>query len=193
MSGRPREFDDLSIIEAAMDVFWSNGYEGSSAQALVDNTGLGRGSLYNAFGSKQKLYHQALRHYHELGLQKQRALLEAPGTAKERLRALLEWAIEDDLNQTQKRSCMALFAALERSNKDMVVDKITRTYVAKLEQILCHVFALGQRNGELSSQRSPLEMSRAFLSSYYGLRVLGQSLRDKDFLQDVLEGTMAQL
>lgn len=44
MSGRPKEFDDVAVIEAAMDVFWSNGYNGSSAQALCDRTGLGRGS-----------------------------------------------------------------------------------------------------------------------------------------------------
>jgi len=30
MGGRPREFDDNAVIEVAMDVFWSNGYEGTA-------------------------------------------------------------------------------------------------------------------------------------------------------------------
>ncbi|MEX0633668.1 TetR/AcrR family transcriptional regulator [Serratia ureilytica] len=55
-----------------MDVFWTNGYEASSTQELCERTGLGRGSLYHAFGSKQNLYEQALRRYQELGLRHRR-------------------------------------------------------------------------------------------------------------------------
>ena len=55
-----------AIADAAMQVFWRRGYAATSVQDLVDGTGLGRGSLYNAFGSKQGLYEAALRRYHEL-------------------------------------------------------------------------------------------------------------------------------
>lgn len=58
-SGRPREFKDNAVIDAAMEVFWDNGYESCSTEALCNKTGLGRGSLYNAFGSKHELYEQA--------------------------------------------------------------------------------------------------------------------------------------
>ncbi len=49
MVGRPRLFDDQLVIQAAMDEFWRNGFEATSAQTLVNSTGLGRGSLYSAF------------------------------------------------------------------------------------------------------------------------------------------------
>ncbi|KAA8998056.1 TetR/AcrR family transcriptional regulator [Affinibrenneria salicis] len=193
MGGRPREFDETAVLDAAMNVFWSNGYAGSSAQALVDETGLGRGSLYNAFGSKENLYHQALQRYQALGLQTQTQILEGEGSVRARLRALLEWGIESDLDPEQRRSCMALSAALERAGKDPEVARITRRYVMKLEQALCHVFALGQRSGELDGAQSALVCARAFLSSYYGLRILGQSMPDRAFLQDVVEGILSRL
>lgn len=193
MSGRPREFDDAAVINAAMNVFWRNGYEGSSAQELCERTKLGRGSLYNAFGSKQQLYEQALCRYQELGIQAQSLILNGPGTAKQRLRALLEWGIEGDLDDTKPRGCMALFSILERNTKDPQVEQINRSYVIKLEAALCHVFAVGQRSGEISTERPALEMARAFLSSYYGLRILGLSMPERSFLQDVLEGTLAKL
>lgn len=193
MSGRPREFDNMAVIEAAMDVFWSNGYDGTSAEQLCQRTGLGRGSIYNAFGSKQRLYELALRRYQELGLEEQAQLLNAPGPAKSRLRALLQWGIDGDLGPMRGRGCMALFAVLNRAGKDPVVADISRVYVTRLEQVLCHVFTLGQRNGELSSDRPPLELARAFLSSLYGLRILGQSMPDRAFLEDVMEGTLARL
>ncbi|RYC48316.1 TetR/AcrR family transcriptional regulator [Pectobacterium zantedeschiae] len=193
MSGRPREFDDDAVIEAAMDVFWSNGYEATSAQELVERTGLGRGSLYNAFGSKQKLYHEALIRYQELGIQAQSEILNGPGTLREKLRALMLWGIEGDLDPIKCRGCMGVFSALERSGKDPIVVQISKVYVNRLEQVLCHLFAVGQRNGEVSSARPALLLARAFLSSYYGLRVLGRAMPDRTFLDDVMEGILAQL
>ncbi|MDD1976065.1 MULTISPECIES: TetR/AcrR family transcriptional regulator [Pseudomonas] len=193
MSGRPREFDDNAVIEAAMDVFWSNGYEGTSTETLCEQTGLGRGSLYNAFGSKQKLYELALRRYQELGIETQAGILNGPGTIKERLRTLMQWGIEGDLGPSRGRGCMALFAALDRAGKDPIVAEISRIYVSRLEQVVCHLFAVGQRNGEVSTECSALEMARTFLSSYYGLRVLGQSMPDRGFLEDVMKGTLARL
>lgn len=151
MSGRPREFDDEAVIEAAIDVFWSNGYQATSSQELVERTGLGRGSLYNAFGSKQGLYHEALKRYQEQGILAQSQILNDPGAVKERLRSLMLWGIEGDLDPVKQRGCMALFAALERSSKDPVVVQISRGYVNRLEQELCYLFAVGQRNGEVSS------------------------------------------
>ena len=191
-SGRPREFDDAYVIEAAMDVFWTNGYDGTSTQELCERTGLGKSSLYNAFGSKQNLYQQALEHYQELGIQAQAQILKAPGTAPERLRALLQWGVDRDLGPSRGRGCMALFAVLSRTGKDPKVAEINRIYVDRLEQILCHVIAVGQRNGEVPPAPSALELARGFLGSYYGLRVLGQSMPDRAFLRDALEGIVAR-
>lgn len=192
-SGRPREFDDMTVIEAAMDVFWTKGYEGSSAQELCDSTGLGRGSLYNAFGSKQQLYCKALTHYQELGIQAQAQILNGEGSAKDRMRALLQWGMERDLGPSKGRGCMALFAALDRAGKDPEVAEINRAYVRRLEQLLCHVLAVGQQRGELARAPSALEMARGFLGSYYGLRVLGQSMPDRLFLLDAIEGILARV
>ncbi|MFL4557547.1 TetR/AcrR family transcriptional regulator [Yersinia kristensenii] len=193
MSGRPREFDDVAVVEAAMEVFWSKGYEAASAQELVECTGLGRGSLYNAFGSKQKLYHEALTRYQELGIEAQAQILNGPGPIKSRLRALMQWGIDGDLDPVKNRGCMALFAALERSGKDPKVEQISKVYVTRLEQVLCQLFTQGQRDGEVSRESSALSMARAFLSSYYGLRILGRSMPDRVFLEDVMEGTLARL
>lgn len=192
MSGRPKEYDDTAVIDAAMDVFWTNGYEASSTQELCERTGLGRGSLYHAFGNKQALYEQALRRYQELGIQAQTAILNGPGSVKERLRGLLEWGVSANL-ESPNRGCMAQFSVLERACKDPVVAEINRIYITRLEAALCHLMAIGQRNGELEAQRPALEMARAFLASYYGLRILGRALPERAYLNDVIEGLMARL
>jgi TetR/AcrR family transcriptional repressor of nem operon len=53
--GRPREFDFNDTLERAMQTFWAKGYEATSLDDLCAATGLGRSSLYAAFGDKQSL------------------------------------------------------------------------------------------------------------------------------------------
>lgn len=60
---RPREFDTDAALDGAIAVFSEHGYEGSSAQMLVDAMGIGRQSLYAAFGDKWQLYCAAVRRY----------------------------------------------------------------------------------------------------------------------------------
>lgn len=176
-----------------MQEFWSNGYEGTSTQALCERTGLGKGSLYNAFGSKQQLYELALQHYQDLALASQKKILTGPGTPREKLRAFLQWGVDEDLNGTEKRTCMALFAGMERAPKDPSVQKMVRGHFRRLEKALCEVFTAGQQGGNISSDRPALSKARAFLSQYFGLRILGQSMPDRAVLQDALEGALARL
>ncbi|KJE23819.1 transcriptional regulator, TetR family [Frankia torreyi] len=47
---RPRTFDEDQVVCAARDQFWATGYTATSLDDLTAATGLGRGSLYGAFG-----------------------------------------------------------------------------------------------------------------------------------------------
>ncbi len=60
---RLREFDENKILEIVRDLFWHKGFEATSYADLSSATGLGRGSLYAAFGDKHVLYHRALMLY----------------------------------------------------------------------------------------------------------------------------------
>ena len=59
--GRKRSFDDDEVFARAREAFLEHGYEGTSIDALVKTTGLLRGSLYGAFGSKRGMFVAALR------------------------------------------------------------------------------------------------------------------------------------
>ena len=59
--GRNRTFIEADIVAQCAQIFRSTGYEGTSIDDLVQATGLHRGSLYKAFGSKRGLFVLALR------------------------------------------------------------------------------------------------------------------------------------
>lgn len=50
------------MVSKCAETFRNTGYEGTSIDDLVQATGLHRGSLYKAFGSKRGLFVLALRH-----------------------------------------------------------------------------------------------------------------------------------
>ena len=79
MSGR-KQFDVSAALDQAMRVFWQRGYADASLDALGSATGLGRGSLYGAFGGKDALFRQSLDRYASVyGAQYEQALAAHPG------------------------------------------------------------------------------------------------------------------
>lgn len=60
---RPRAFDEVTVLTAAMHAFRQHGYAKASVSALEAATGLAASSLYNAYGDKAGLYRRALDHY----------------------------------------------------------------------------------------------------------------------------------
>ena len=60
---RPREFDHDDVLRIAFDQFWRKGVRGTSLSDIARDAGVQRGSLYNAFGSKEALFLCAYERY----------------------------------------------------------------------------------------------------------------------------------
>lgn len=191
--GRPRDFDYSSIVDVAMKTFWINGYEGCSTQNLCSDTGLGKGSLYNTFGSKHELYKQVLERYHENGIRDQKEILENPISVKERLSNFFAWALEEDFKHTDHKGCLLINAGLERANHDPMVEEIVSKHVELLLQALERVMEEGLRTGEIKKRQSAVDLASLFLSSYYGLRVLITSIQSRTLAEQIINGTMESI
>lgn len=61
--GRPREFEIEDALEKATDLFWRNGYEGTSLSDLTKTIGITPPSFYFAFGSKEALFKKVIERY----------------------------------------------------------------------------------------------------------------------------------
>ena len=49
---RNREFNTEAVLDKAIELFWSKGFNGVSTQELIDGFGISKSSMYGAFGDK---------------------------------------------------------------------------------------------------------------------------------------------
>lgn len=84
---RPRSFDEDEVIAKAAGVFSQLGYNAASVDDLVGATGLQRGSLYKAFGSKRDLFEKILARALQPGWQDSPAAVDLMITSLKELAA----------------------------------------------------------------------------------------------------------
>src|SRR3954463_144115 len=148
---RPREFDTDQAVDRAMDLFWSRGYAATSLQDLTAVLGIGSGSLYAAFGSKEQLYARALERYSSRNAGALIAELESATDVRSALRAALTAMAEADLCDPE-RGCFVVNAATERSADPATVDKVAAT-LRLVDSTIAGALERAQALGELSADK----------------------------------------
>jgi AcrR family transcriptional regulator len=108
--GRPREFCTDHALAAALRVFWSKGYEGTSLSDLTEAMGITRPSLYAAFGNKEALFRKALDLYQREKLEYVGRALAQP-TAREVAEVLLRGAVNNVTSPEEPHGCLGVITA----------------------------------------------------------------------------------
>ncbi|MTE22322.1 TetR family transcriptional regulator [Streptomyces sp. TRM43335] len=194
MSPRPRNFDLDHALDAAMATFWDKGYAATSAQDLVESTGLGRGSLYNAFHSKHDLFEAAIERYDAEWTTRLVALLEeGPGLARDRIRAVLMSVVEEETAEApEHRGCLVVNTAMELAGRDPRVTELVRRTFARMEAALTACVEQGWRDGSIEETAASRSLALHLLNSLYGLRVLGK-VADRETLVGVVDRALPPL
>ncbi|HTL59910.1 MAG TPA: TetR/AcrR family transcriptional regulator [Candidatus Limnocylindrales bacterium] len=104
--GRKLEFNYERAIERATGVFWAKGYSASSMRDLLKAMGIGEGSFYHLFGSKNRLYLECLRHYNATVTRRRLALLEAEPSIRKGLRDFFRGLVDDLDNPKRPHVCL---------------------------------------------------------------------------------------
>lgn len=173
--GRPRNFDAAQALESAMLLFWRHGYEGVSIAQLTEAMGIKPASLYAAFGSKEALYRQALKHYvlgpGHMGVA---GLASAP-TAREGVAHVLREAVIGFTRPGYPPGCMVGLGALQCGAESQIPAEETKALRGHFLTALRERLERGQVEGELPP-RTDLEA----LAAYYAAVIEGLSVQARD-------------
>jgi AcrR family transcriptional regulator len=189
--GRPREFDVDVALDQATELFWRQGYEGTSLNDLTKAMGIAPPSLYAAFGNKRQLFERALERYAEPRRGKVEAALEAP-TASEAMRAFLEHAVRDGTTPGAPPGCLTITGGLAHSDDEDVSALLTeqrRLTELALQKRLKRAIA----DGDLSSDASPTGLARYFATVAQGIAVQASTGVSRKALASVVEAAVAVL
>jgi TetR/AcrR family transcriptional repressor of nem operon len=187
MSGRPRAFDSQKVLESAMHAFWRRGFEATSVADLEAATGLGRQSLYGAFGDKRALFKQVVDFYHEHVLKPGIIdVLDAAGSGRANIERVLEqWAAlasSSDFN-----GCLVGNASTDLGLHDAEMAEVLRGKLRALEDAFARALRRAVRDGELKQELDVRSTARHLLTIAQGLAVLARVQREPSFVRAVID------
>ncbi|MDG9674156.1 TetR/AcrR family transcriptional regulator [Micromonospora sp. DH14] len=179
---RPRQFDEEQVIRAVRDQFWDAGYAATSLEDLVRVSGLGKGSLYGAFGDKHRLFLRALREYTDTSCGYLREMLASTPRALDALRAFVMAPVGDPGGAAARRGCLMANSTSELATADPdVLAEARRTYEATTA-LVAECVGRAQDEGDLPRDVDPVETARALLAAQQGLVFMGRTGMDIDTL-----------
>ncbi|MFG6501844.1 TetR/AcrR family transcriptional regulator [Microbacterium sp. P05] len=150
---RAREFDEQALLDAAVELFWVNGYRASSLIDLSEVTRVSNGSLYQAYGTKWSLFLAAFRRYCDGRASLVESLMAGPHTdAEQTVADYFDAIIDDCASRADRRGCLLLNTISELGD-DPEVAAISTAAIARMEHALAG--ALAETVGDIDEADLP--------------------------------------
>jgi AcrR family transcriptional regulator len=150
--GRPPTFDRDEALRGAMMVFWEKGYEGTSLDDLLAAMGMSSPpSFYAAFGSKERLFFEAVElNSQTFGLRPIQAL-EAARTARDGVRAMLRASVEIFTGAETPAGCLVFLGAVNCAPASKSIQDRMVGYRAQVSNVIRNRLARGMADGDVPS------------------------------------------
>ncbi|MEU8984447.1 TetR/AcrR family transcriptional regulator [Streptomyces sp. NPDC048309] len=191
---RSRSFDEGEVLRAARDQFWSTGYAAARVDDIAAATGLGKGSLYGAFGDKHQLFLRTFGDHCAALVEAVRQALEGPDAgACERLRAHVMAVADATAADVCRRGCLLAKGTAELAEQDPAVAETSRKTFAAIGELLAACIAAAQRAGDIQQDADPARLAGLVLAVLRGIEALGKGGSSPDSLRATAETALALL
>jgi len=181
---RTREYDHEAVLAQAGELFWRRGYEVVSIQDLEAATGLGRGSLYNAFGDKEGLFIAALDRYVDRYGAAPFAHLSAPDVGQG-IRRMLDGIIKRMSDPANPRGCLLTNTSLSFGTGSSRIDAHVSEKIATMETLLEQAITRARHEGQIPASANPKQLARFYSAVAQSLGVMHKASGDAAALRDI--------
>ncbi|WP_445638109.1 HTH tetR-type domain-containing protein [Nostoc sp. DSM 114161] len=189
---RQREFDKDEALTIIMDLFWQRGYANTSMKDIVQATGIQPGSLYAAFGDKEKLFQQVFKKYTQEFFRASMPRHCPPLECIQQWFDLLAKAMIDDSKQ---KGCLIINTAIERESHSPSTIAIIEDRLDEIESFFRLNLAQAIEDGDLPKSFAIDPNAKALLGLVVGMLAVARIRRDAPTLNSIAAGarTMLQL
>ena len=172
---RVKEFDEDAVLDKAVALFWSKGYNGTSAQDLVDHLEISRSSLYGTYGDKRTLFLKSLQRYREKMSGSFIKMIEESDDAEETITAIFKSLLAESRDDSIPKGCFMVNSTVELASFDEEIADLIRENEKSVVEALCHAIQKGKDAGQFGNPNSAQSLARFLFNSITGLRVAARS------------------
>ena len=176
-TGRPRAFDESTVLAEARDLYWAQGYGATSVQDLVDGLSLQRGSLYGAFGDKRALYFRAVTLYVTENRQRLESALDAAEEVLPVLRRILAApvALTGAGDGPPTRGCLVGNTTAELVPADEEARGLVSAAFDGFVDVVARALSRAQERGEVTTAATPQAQAQLLLVLFQGAALVARA------------------
>lgn len=190
---RTKSFNESEVLEKALNLFWTKGFNATSIQDLVDHLGINRASLYDTWGDKQNLYMESLKLYRKGTSSWLLSLVRSNKPAKQIIQEFLNYAIEDSIADKEQKGCFLVNSTTELANQDQSINGLVKENRETVIKVLTAIIDEGKQDGEITSHRSSHDLATYLFGIINGIRVMGQTQIEASALKNIADIAISTL
>jgi len=179
-----RQFDEDALLEVALETFWQNGFAATSMIDVAQATGVQRGSLYNAYGDKERLFLLAYERYASGFLDSVRRALSNPDPAVA-LTALFKGIIASMTAGAPSRGCLTTKTALELPRAGRAIEARVKRLIEDLTALIRDALSTPAARRKLSCD--PAMAAELAVTFTRGLAVMERAYRNPRHLEKMAQ------
>lgn len=183
--GRPREFDEIEVMDQAVEVFWDRGYRATTMRELETALEMSQPSIYNAFGSKRELLNLAIDRYESRIDDELFSILSDCDNGFDGITAFFT-ALEGWLEKTGGRGCLVV-NLMTGDIEDPNIEARVRSYREKIVSGFARCLSKSIEDQALIDSRANL-----LLSTVVGLHLTARTAAG-DEIKHIIEGVCTQV
>lgn len=192
-AGRPSEFDRDEALETAMVAFWRDGFKETSVKALSEQLGITRSSFYNAFGSHEAMFLEALDRYLERSPDSAFAEQAPQGSVCALISDTFRTICTNLESDPDARGCLAVNSVSALCHVDESLGpKVAAVMINRLQRIE-NLLSLAVDRGELPSDTDVKATALAIKALLVGLNSMAKVLPNRGALWPAARASLLAL
>jgi TetR/AcrR family transcriptional repressor of nem operon len=179
-----RQFDEDAVLEVALKTFWQNGFAATSMIDVAEATGVQRGSLYNAYGDKERLFLLTYERYANRFLDSVRQTLSNPDPSIA-LTALFKGVIASLIVGAPSRGCLTTKTAIELPLAGKAIEARVKRLLEDLTTLIRDALSTPAARRKLSCD--PDIAADLVVTFTRGLAVIERAYRNPQHLEKIAQ------
>ena len=184
--GRPLSYDPDKALDAAMHLFWEQGYEATSISDLMEVMGLSKSSLYQRFGGKKELFLQCMGRYTEEVGARLRIRLDQADSGLAFIQELLLHSATEAEGKECRRGCLLMNTACEFAQQDPDIAARIGNGFEGLQVILRLAVLRSQKEGEINASLNADGLAGFLMSTIAGLKTVVKGGADEHQVREIV-------